>query len=525
MGDLTELTPGSPRGDIYVKRIVDYIREYVDYVTVIDIPVYSWTWDCVIRIGDREEKCILLPYSPSIQIEINGRDIIRGDSRDIGRFASSNRVIAIDHPLYPWDLRIRAYTLSKSNPLVVILVSSTVGLLKSDLVLGSPGFTYNTTMPINTPFISIHPGIFESMRSRDVVIEAKSTLEKSMGKIITAWINGRGEREIHLLTHYDCIIGDRETVSSEALIELLKYIHKVDIDANTRVIFYTAREIGDVEFTEYHYTWGERYLLNILDNRGELDNVSMGIAIGPLSGFGELTAISTPLLGDLLSEVDVVKNHNILYTEASPYMDKGIPVVVFTTRDHYIYRNSTMGRVNREAVNKLLELIPRIMSVIDIDSHRSKIWKSMRDFIVNTIGEREVELRVELTRFLDLIDKSRDSGFLRYPLSIVNSLIEVYCENGEYLVEESTLSDISTRSIEKIKHILDTCSENIVLGNKKNYVVFRTRSDFTNMFLNHYRENLTKYYREMVDNELLRLNCSMCIERCLTSGEKSDRDR
>lgn len=520
------VVPGSLKEREVIQDIASIIKEHVDHIEILDIPVYTWEWSCVVKIDSDTRDCVLLPYSPSVYLELDSQDIIYKDLKDIIKSNVTGKIVITDYPERPWELRIITYLISRKNPSVILLVNRSHVGLKSDLVLGTPGFTYQPSIPPIQPVISIEPGTFDLILTRRAQLYANSKLMRAKGRILVAWLNGKGEKEIHITAHHDSIIGDFEKTPAKTLVAIVKSLAKESLPVNIKAIFLTSREIGDVDFTEYHYMWGERYLLEVLDAKGELDNVLISLSIGPLTGSADLKAVINPVFSDFTERHGLPTTYDMIYNEAGPYTEKGILSMSFTLSDSHTYRNSTYGDVRSEVEKRLVEIIQHLVKTMNIKSVESNMLKQLRNHILSKIGEQELELRAEVTRLLDLAEIQIEFNTLRSIMRIAHSLIEIACTNPlRILVREAPLENLSKDFISEFRRVLTTCEEEVLLGDKLRYDFVRVNGSFINTYVDLRMKTYVKYLRNVIDSEINKAICLKHLKRCVQRGEESDRNR
>ncbi|MEM4718294.1 MAG: hypothetical protein QXE81_06020, partial [Desulfurococcaceae archaeon] len=68
--------PGSREEREAVDAIKIEMKDTMDSVKTLDIPVYEWSWSCQFESKELVSQCILLPYSHMRSIEINPSEII-----------------------------------------------------------------------------------------------------------------------------------------------------------------------------------------------------------------------------------------------------------------------------------------------------------------------------------------------------------------------------------------------------------------------------------------------------------------
>ncbi|MEM4718406.1 MAG: hypothetical protein QXE81_06615, partial [Desulfurococcaceae archaeon] len=370
---------------------------------------------------------------------------------------------------------------------------------------------------IDFPVISIDSKTAENMLSQGGLIKGDSSLKRSTGFIIIGYLNNSGERYIHLISHHDSIIGDIKHSSTSLLLNILRRITRERLPFNITLISYTAREIGDAEFTSYHYTWGERYLLRLLENRGELENILLSISLGPLSGYGDLLAIAHPLIHNILVDHGIEVRDNHFTFESHPYMEYGIPSVVFADQESLLYRNSTL-EPNSIKLSSTIDKISRIINnilkkhIISIDD-----VNSVRKYVYQEIGEQPVEVRTTVTRALDLsrLYTKDISMFLKVFTKVSYMYFQASCIDPlNTYMDYSILSPLSRNNITVLDELLSTCKHDLLVKTNACESYISTPSvAFKQEFKKNIIENIVKYLSSLLNYEITKKTCLKKLER------------
>lgn len=511
---MKSILPGSIEERRATRRLSTTLESLVDWVKFIEIPVYTWSSECIIESGSESYQCTALPYSPSAVIEIN--PVIVDHIGDLKGFQRPLRgsVILVKYPKNYEELRWLHYILStKSTELVVFYTSG--DFVKADTVLGTPGFTYNPSTLPRLPAICVSSGVADLITKKSVVLRVKSQISSGVARIILAGINGRGEREVHLVSHHDSVIGEFEKTSSSILADLSRSIRSWNSTPNLVLISSSARDVGDKQFTEYHYMWGLRYLLELFEKRGLLSRVHSALAIGPVHTTTRVKVVIHPLLSQLVLsntsnfgiEVSVNFNHALL--ESYVYMLKGIPALTVTTLPYTWWcHNSTLDCTLRTSSTQLVEFIVRLLRRLVEYEYSTRI-RELDDYIVKSLGEVRVEVRALASRIRSLSRVLSAKEYLSEVTRLSYGLFYVMCsEPFITIIESDTLVELSQRSTQTLQRVISECRGDLLVGSRDWYVLARNRPGFLGeIFLEAYVEKIVKNRNNLIDSSISEFTC------------------
>ena len=496
------------------KKILDRIKskliDIVDSVDILKIPVYTWSSSCTIRIGGIERECVLLPYTPGIETYVHGGSIITGDVNRILGKDLLDKVVLIEYPDTYEEFKWITYLISMKNPQLIIFVVKG-DFLKSDVVLGTPGYTYASTILPSIPVISVDQGTSRLMLNMDFQVKAVSGINTGEAGILIAELNGKGENSIHITTHHDTLLGDYAHISTSLLIKLAEALKKQDLPANTMLISYTAREIGDYEFTEYHYTWGERYLLRIMESRGELDRVIYSVSIGPVHAPSKIRIVGHPALfpdlREVLNRFEFTSNHALL--ESKPYLDHGIPALTITSlMETWRIHNSTYKYLDEreEVIDILVDTVVKIINNLKAVDN----WvEYMRKHVIEKLDKHKLDIRVEAAKIIDLAGKQKPSKGAKTITRLMNSTMYLACSDPlrVYLVS-GLLENLSMDSAFKLREILSSCKGISLIGDNRAYKISSIKQlvkQYVDLIINAYLGEIVTYLRNQVSNEISKI--------------------
>ena len=516
---MESILPGSIKEHRVTRQLTTNLKSLVDWVKFIEIPVYTWSSECNIESSGENYQCAVLPYSPPAIIEVNPAIVKHiEDLRDL-QGPLSGSVILIKYPKNYAELRWLYYILSAKNIELVVFYTSG-DFVKADIVLGTPGFTYNPSTLPKVPTICVSSKVADLITKRSVVLKVKSQISSGIARIILAGINGRGEREIHLVSHHDSIIGEFEKTSSSLLMDLSRAIKSWDSAPNLVLISSSARDVGDKQFTEYHYTWGLRYLLELLEKRGLLSRVHSALMIGPLHSTTHVKIVVHPLLEQLILsntsslsiKVNVDFNHALL--ESYVYMLKGIPALTVTTLPYtwWCY-NSTLDCTLRTSSTQLVEFIVRLLKGLVEYEYITRAHK-LNDYIIRSLGEVRVEVRALASRMRSLSRVLSAKEYLSEATRLSYGLFYVMCsEPFTTIIESDVLVELSQRNIQILQRVINECRGDLLVGNSDWYLLARSRPGFLGeVFLEAYIEKIVKNRNNLIDSSISEFTCREALK-------------
>ncbi|MEM4662067.1 MAG: hypothetical protein QXQ73_05270 [Desulfurococcaceae archaeon] len=524
---LQSILPGSGAEKRAVEHIVSTLRSIADYVSVVDVPVYAWNWRCTVIADGKELPCVLLPYSPPAKLSVRPGNVVSGDLNGLLEANIEGKFVLINYPGRNEELRLAVYLLSRKNPVAVALVTPRSGLLKADVALGTPGYTYLPTTPPSVPVLCVDLEVAKLISTSYVDVEAESNIARGTARVVVAGVNGNSELEVHITSHHDTIIGGIEMTSTNMLLSMAKQLKGQELPVNVTMISYTAREVGDLDLTEYHYTWGERYLLRVLKGKGVLERVLYAIALGPLQSNGELVVAAHPILSKYVEDLHVPVNYNHFLLESHPYMEMGIPALTLMTPNSLLYRNSTHGLGYNQEKQGVLVKANNVISMLLKNVKPSEDWIRLTwRRILNAVDEQGLELRKEVTRLTDIARFHGVINGLRIITRSAYSLVELACTRPfRVYVHSSLFAGLSRSTLSVLEEITSTCNGEVLVGDGQGYRFLRLMHGFKETFSNLYVEYLVKGLKTVVDNEISKAICMLQIARCIELGEESDRNR
>jgi len=507
MLNYNSITPGSVEEGKLSSRILSDLRESLDWVKSIDVPVLKWSCECSIEAGNKASSCILLPYSSGLHGEFKHGDLVWiRDPREILFVDVKGKVIILRQSLDEKLLRLVAYLAVVRGASGLILTSEQRGVLKASVVVGSPGYSYVRSLPVSIPVVAVPLDPLDLSESRGVVIRVKANVEGSRGRIIIGGLNGKGDREVHIIGHHDSILGGFESTPTRLILELArdKAVRELSKIANLVFVSYTARELGDPEFREYNYTWGERYLLKIIAERGGIENILYSIALGPLIYGRSLEAWGHPLLLKPLVETGVARGENTALLESHPYIEHGVPSITLTNRESLVYRNTNL-QISRDFSTTLLRELVNTLTYLTTHLAPLDDWVNvLRRHAYERVGEAILEARIEATRLLDTAQREGFRGVYKATRLSHNLLYAACIDPLEYYLDSSMWAGLSWESIKGLEKLLEGCRGLLFIGSEEGYVSYSSVVGFIEGVLSGVRGVALKKLKSRIDNELIK---------------------
>ena len=498
--------PGSQRELELAESLRKVFKELADSVDYVSVPVYTWNYECAITVGDVEKPCALLPYSSGVELDTGPNGVIKAPYEELLEKDLAGKIVLMEYPKKPEELRVAIYSLAKKNPEAIVLVPG--NYLKADVVLGSPGFSRAPSVPLHIPVLSVDSETALAMLEKRFSITASHRLERGSSRILLARVNGSGENDVHVVAHHDALLGSPESASSSLLPRFLEKARRADLPVNLVVVSYTARDVGDLEFTEYHYTWGERYLLRILEARGELDKVSYAVALGPLHSTGQLTVHAHPALYDYFARLISRVDFNHMFMESGPYVEHGVAAATITTLpETWIHHNATTQQgINSVEAEKLLEMLLALIREIKPSAE----WlEKIRKYTEMKLGEARLEVRVAASRLLDAASLSRNLGGLREALKAAYVAAYAACTKPLKAYSEASLfSPLSQEMLRAVGGYLVECRGDVVVCYSEACSPYSPRgSASSKIFIEGYLNYWVNRLKDSVERAVLRLLC------------------
>lgn len=266
--------PGTAAEKRVVKELRGYLGDIADWVNEVRFPVIAWEEvSCAISVNGAEVSCALNPYFNG-DAEVEGSVYIANNFSELGK-CGDICALRVSQETDVFALRLAVGQLLLREDISAILLAFE-GPLKRF------AFTYSSvpmdmvSSPPPKPVASIPAEALGSIRSGCRARAAFSArAREGEGVTLVAGLNGSGEDVVHVTAHHDRFFegSGHSSVGLKALGEVLRRASGEAGLPNLVLVSYSAKELGDRELTAYNFSWGSRYFLRLLDQKGELERV------------------------------------------------------------------------------------------------------------------------------------------------------------------------------------------------------------------------------------------------------------
>jgi len=511
---VSNIIPGSTEDQEYARRLLSELRDLADWVKTVVFPVYTWRSECYVEVKERNYSCVATPYSPSVELDLKPQDITTLETPSRARELRGGDVVLVKYPEGAAELRWLHYTISSRDAKLAIYTTSG-DFIKSDTVLSTPGFSFNPSSPPRTPAICISSEVYKVIREEPATIRVKSSVSLGESKTILAGVNGASERIVHIVSHRDSIIGDRGKAATSMLLKLVTSLDKSKLPYNIVIVSTTAREIGDYQFTEYHYTWGLRHLLGLLEARSDLNNTHAAIAIGPIYGVKRVMVAVHPALRRAVSiispaeGVEVNLSYNHAQIESYDYVARGVPAITITSLPYAWWcHNSTLNCPLGDLDAVILDVAKRLLTSM-LQSDHANLVRELDEHIVKSLGEAGVEARnIALrARSLSVILSPRE--YIREVSKLGYGVFYAMCNYPfKVVLNADMFAELSESATRTLLELLGECRGELVVGTSDWYVLTQSTSKGAGrLFSRAFIEKIVKSKDTLIDSCITRHLC------------------
>ena len=508
------ILPGSLEEREYSKRVIRELRDYTDWVKFTSLPVYTWSSKCLVETREASYDCVALPYSPSVEVDLKPASIKILESPTKARELAGDEVVLVKYPESAPELKWLYYTISSRGAKLVVFFTDG-DFVKADTVLGTPGFSFNPSTPPRVPAICVSSRLAKLVREQPATLRVKSDLGVGETVVVLAGINGPSEREVHITSYRDTIIGDHMKTTTSLLLRLASSLNKTSPPCNVILISTTAREVGDFQFTEYHVTWGLRYLLELLEARGDLSRVHVALALGPIHSEERIRITIHPLLKRAaltalsIAETNINLDYNHAQLESYIYLNKGIPAVTLTSLPYTWWcHNSTLNCSRHDLGTVTPDLAKRLLATI-LEHDYTNSPRELEDYIIGSLREASVEARSIVLRIRSLSRILSTRDYIREATRLGYSILYTACNypfkvslNADILVE------LSENSLRTLRDVLEECRGDLLIGTGDWYISAHSiETGSKKLFLRAFTEKIIKNRNIIIDNSITRYLC------------------
>jgi Iap family predicted aminopeptidase len=525
---LRGIIPGSVEEVQVASLLMEVFKEYLDWASIVKVPVYSWVSRCELVVDNVVNECYLAPYSSSVDGVFKPEDVILVESVESIPFVKlEGKVLVVKTSLTTLEYRLVAFLAALKGARALIISGEERGLYRVNVVLSSPGFSKSPSTPLSIPVVTTNPETVTALLKSGAYVKATGEIKSSEGHVVVGGLGGREKPTIHIYSHHDTILGGFESTSSHILINMIrsKKLQEVAREHGLTLVSYTSRELGDPDLREYIYTWGERYLLKLLEERGELDNVIFSVGLGPLAHGGRLVAHGHPIFTDVLRELNIETRFNTALMESQPYMQHGVPSVTLSTDQSIKSRNT--GKEPDYTFISLIEdtIVKAITHLFKTWTDIAHLYRVLREHTYKELGETTLEVRVEASRALNLLEKSKDMFGFRVVMKTAHNTIYTLCIDPPVAYMESALwAGLRPGDLDSLKSIASRCRGLLIVGDERGYLVYTPRVNYLDYIVGTMRARALEKLKSGVDYELIKLTLQEYRLREAPHVEKSYRD-
>ncbi len=400
-------------------RLVDIIarilKEYVDEVKIVETPVSSWEeQECIIETEKHRIECRALPYTLPANIRskyvfgeyLHGRIALSGEP--------GNKLVVIPFPDEPDDAKYVVLSLYTRGTAGVIFYDMIPGRYRRIVIVGDEDYSFTHGSPSPIPVVSIRKEdamkLMKDTGTINLVVKT-SIHHNSTGKTIVARMHGAGDKEIHVTAHHDhWFTGFSDNmIGVELLLQFADLYGKKWNGPNLVLISYTAEESGAPYYTSWYWSWGSRYLLELMNKTNELDKVIADINLDAIYT-RPLLVNGNPALLPCINEIAesyplVYKGHDYADFDSFSYTMKGIPALTLHSLPYMKHIYHTDLDDGREVLDKTISVSREIIiKIVECVAKKKTALKDIASYLKSLIGDPiEPELRSLIAR-IEMLD-------------------------------------------------------------------------------------------------------------------------
>ncbi len=441
-----EIITGTEKELEIVDHIIGELRNLGIDVSKIPVKVMSWQpIDATIRIGEKEIKATLQPYSLSYIID--GRLIyIRNMNSDINKIEPYESIALVELSTILDDYELQYYKLINAGALAIIFYDPYPNRRRRLVATGSLSYSFTPGSPLPIPILHVtrSEGI-ELLKNegRRITIATRSKIDNNaIGYNIVATIPGRTSKRVILSAHHDhWFTGASDNIIGVAtILEIAKHMVLEEIRYTLQIISFTAEESGAPGFTPWYWAHGSRVFVKEQEELGVLDDiiavlnidaVARGVLNINASGI-EYQALLKSIAEKLGIEYKVGLDHP--YYDSFSFSMKGIPSATLNTleniSDIYHTDKDTVEILDYSTVKNTFTLALETLRTLLKSSNPLKEYGYLTyaSRIYRILEDKPVELKVRGYRLLEATRKALSEG--RY-----DKLFKAYREINKGLIK------------------------------------------------------------------------------------------
>ncbi len=424
MQSFGEIIAGSENESKIVDYIVNRFRDLGIDTNKVPLRVMSWQpIDSVIRIGEKEIRATLQPYSLSHTIEgklVHVKDI----NNDVRKIEPYESIALIELSTILDDYELQYYKLIEAGALAIIFYDPYPGRRRRLVATGSLGYSFTPGPPLPVPILHVKrsEGIeLSKSNGRNITVITRSKVDNNaIGYNIIATIPGRRDKRVILSAHHDhWFMGVSDNLIGIAMMLMIAERLVADRLRNTlQIISFTAEESGAPGFTPWYWAYGSRVFVKEQEELKGIDNIVAVLNIDAVAR-GVLSIDATGIEYQALLK-NIADKLNIRYKAGldHPYYDsfsfsmKGIPSATLNTLENI----SDIYHTDKDTIEILDYNTVRDTFILAMESLKTllKSDNPLKEYgyltyaseIYKTLESKPVELKVRGYRLLEATRKA-----------------------------------------------------------------------------------------------------------------------
>lgn len=237
-------------------------------------------------------------------------------------------------------------------------------------------------------------------------------------------MHGDSEAEIHVTTHHDGLAWSSSIIDSYigVIKQILLKARNTGFRPSIVFVSYTAKNTGDRQLFSYTWSWGSRYLLNILESKGLLEKTLLNINIDFHEDPG-IRVVDNPIpLASTIGQYSGLKTHASHFTlDSLTYLLHGIPAVSLVESIKWVQDNGSSRLVDL-AWSTIRCFSSSVMGA-------GEVLKSLWNGVNQRFSEAPLEYRDLLTRIYESNKVAGDREALRIMVKYTSTVASIYLVN------------------------------------------------------------------------------------------------
>ena len=403
-----ETVPGTEEEEYITDKIRRALEKYTHEVITVKTPVLSWIEkECYLGINGVAIKCHAMPYvgKTSIKAPITFAKFFQ--KAIVVENGVMGRIVFVPTPKDLDSMKYIVLKLALLGAIAVGFYDILGGRYRRKVITGGYYYNPNYGSPPPIPVISVKREDTEKIKNYEgkAELDIDTITRYTVGKTIIGVKRGASEKTIHVTAHHDhWFTGYRDDLAGvEAVLRLARKIHREKTKHNIQYILFTAEESGAPNYADWYWGWGSKYLLNIMKNTGEHENIVANINIDCIDK-GIPCFSGNPVL-QTYAELAGVKTcgYDDPDFDSFQYTLNGIPAATLeeldTMLEIYHTDHDTRTSADPQAIDRYVEAVYKIISMLDT---KPLSYDPLRKYVLKKIEASN--LGVETKRLLGVID-------------------------------------------------------------------------------------------------------------------------